>query len=251
MTEGLDRGCRLLHHLIRIDHTDLCARLVTLTNAADDRLEAVIADTFVIVVRCDMGTNKANIPQIIKGATDFVISGFRGVIIGETGHLIQWRDGATVIRGHTEMRVADEEGKMEPRPNLRGHHGGITWFGLCVVRVGFPLTLLGFHLLSDRGSRKVHATVDLDMILAVEVVALADLDPILASLRMAVDAVSANGRGVTVTAILRAYATLFSSQRRGNTGRHSIGREEVVDDVFDEDPLALSFISNCIVKTRT
>jgi hypothetical protein len=40
-----------------------------------------------------------------------------------------------------------------------------------------------------------------------------------------------------------AYAALDPVERGSNTGRFGVWREEIVEDIFDEDYLALDFIS--------
>lgn len=246
----LDGRRRLLQHVIRIDHTDLCARLTPRPDASDHRLGGVIVVVDVVVlVRGHVGTDKPDIPQVVKGTTDLVVPGLGRVIVIEPGDIVQRGDGAPVVRRDTEMGVADEEGKMETRPDLRGHHGGITRFGLRVVRVRvFLLVLLflnrggtGFHLKADRGSSKeINAAVGLEVAITVGIRSVHH--PILAFFLLrvvAVDDFCVNGRAVPVDHTLRAYAAFEPSQRRGNADGLLVGREEVVDDVFDEDSLAL------------
>ena len=249
----LDGRCRLLQHVIRIDHTDLCARLTPRPDTSDHRLGSVIIVIVdvVVLVRGHVGTDKPDIPQVVKGTTDLVVPGLGRVIVMEPGDIVQRGDGAPVVRRDTEMGVADEEGKMETRPDVRGHHGGITRFGLRVVRIGILFLVLlflnrggaRFHLEADRGSREINAAVGLEVAIAITVGIRSVLhNPILAFFLLrvvAVDDFCANGRAVPVDHILCAYAAFEPSQRRGNANGFLVRREEVVDDVFDEDSLAL------------
>ena len=234
---------RLLQHIIRIDHTDLCARLMPRPDASDHRLGGVIVVVDVVVLLGGhVRTDKPDIPQVVKGTTDLVVPGLGRVIIIEPGDIVQRGDGAPVVRRDTEMGIADEEGKMETRPDLRGHHGGITRFGLRVVRVGMFLNRgsAGLHLEADRGSREVNAAVGLEVALTVGIRPVLH-HPILAFfLRVvAVDDFCVNGRAVPVHHALCAYAAFEPPQRRSNADRLLVGRKEVVNDVFDEDSLAL------------
>lgn len=145
------------------------------------------------------------------------------------------------------MGITDEEGKTKTRPDLRWHHSGIARLGVRLVRVGFAAPFLdgghtGLYVAADRDSSEINTAVNLCVS---GTRALIRMRPVcgpvgLAFLRMvAVDTVSVNGRGVAIGIILSAYAALDSSQGGSDTGGLAVGREEVVNDVLDEDPLAL------------
>lgn len=58
-------------------------------------------------------------------------------------------------------------------------------------------------------------------------------------LRLAVDTTGVNGRSITIGMFLGAYATFDLLERRSDAGGLAVGRDEVVDDVLDENSLAL------------
>lgn len=62
---------------------------------------------------------------------------------------------------------------------------------------------------------------------------------LLAVLRLAVDTSGVNGCGITIGMFLGAYATFDFLEGRSDAGGLAVGRDEVVDDVLDEDSLAL------------
>lgn len=247
--ERLDGRRRLLHHLVCIDDADFRARLVALADTGDDGFEATVAlaaDAAVIVVCGDVRPDQPDAAQEVERATHLVVPGLGRIIVLKPGHLVQRRDGTTIVRGHAEMWVPDEEGKMEPRPDLRRHHGGIARLGIRTVRVGLafqPLVHARGRLsrLADRGSRQVNTAVNLALSeFTVRKGPVSINHTVVAFLRMVVvDAAGVNDRGVAINDPVRAYAALFSPQRRGDAGRSPVRREEVVDNIFDEDSLAL------------
>lgn len=62
-------------------------------------------------------------------------------------------------------------------------------------------------------------------------------------LRLAVDTGRVNGRSITIGMFLGAYATFDFLEGRSDAGGLAVGRDEVVDDVLDEDSLALFEVS--------
>lgn len=136
--ERLDHGGGLLEHLVCVDDADLRAGLVARAETGDNRLRLLVVGELVGVLfaRGDMRADQALAAQVVKDAAHLVVPGFEGVVGVEAGDVVQRRDGAPVVGGDTEVRVADEEGEVEARQELLGHHGGIAWFGLRVVRVG-------------------------------------------------------------------------------------------------------------------
>ena len=254
-TERLDGRRWLLHHFVCVDDADFRARLTALADTWDDGLKATIAlaaGAALVVVRGDVRPDQSDAPQVVERATHLVIPSLGGIIVIEPSHIVQWRDGTTVVRGHTEMGVPDEEGKMELRPDFRGHHGRIARLGIRVIRVGFLRLFIlplfhdggrGLHL-ADRGSRKTNAAVNLRMSMTVEFTVRKGPVPIshtiVAFLRLVVvGACSVNDRGVAINGSVCAYAALYSPQRRGDAGGFTVRGKEIVNDVFDEDPLAL------------
>jgi len=146
------------------------------------------------------------------------------------------------------VRITDKEGKMETRPDFRGHHGGIARFGFRVIGVGFGAPFLdgghtGFYVSSDRSSREINAAVNLCMggmraLFCMRPVC----SPVLLAVLLrpvAVDTRRVNGWSITIGMFLSAYATFDPSERWGDASGLAVGREEVVDDVLDEDSLAL------------
>lgn len=97
------------------------------------------------------------------------------------------------------MGITDEEGKVELGEKFLGHHGGITWLWLCGVRV------LG---------RLLGALSPFDMAVAFHTV-------------------------VSMAVGFGANTTLHSKQRWRNAGWLPAWGKEIVDDVLDENSLAL------------
>lgn len=116
------------------------------------------------------------------------------------------------------MRVADEEGKVEALQDFLRHHRGIAW--LCGCRVGVGSTVL---LLST--------TVAIYLIGGVAVG------------YGGFSSVDANGRLGLRVGGFGAYAALDPVERGSNTGRFGVWWEKIVENIFDEDSLALVFIS--------
>lgn len=116
------------------------------------------------------------------------------------------------------MRVADEEGEVEALQNFLRHHRGIAW--LCGCRVGVGSTAL---LLSTTVAIYLPGGVAVGY--------------------GGFSSVHANGRLGFRVGGFSAYAALDPVERGSNTGRFGVWREEIVEDIFDEDYLALDFIS--------
>lgn len=148
--ERLDHGSGLLEHLVRVDDADLRAGLVARAQPADNGLRLLVVGELVGVLfaRGDVRADQALGAQVVEDAAHLVVPGFEGVVGVEAGDFVQGRDGAAEVGGHAEVRVADEEGEVEARQELLGHHGGIAGLGLRVVRVGLAGPGLGVTVLS-------------------------------------------------------------------------------------------------------
>lgn len=122
--ECLNRRRRRIEHIIRIDDTNLMNGLLGSTT-----------------LNLDVGpgryarSNESLANEVVKVSPQLVIPSLSGIIVMEPGDLVQGRNCAAVVRGHTEVRVADEEGEMESLLDLARHDGWIACLGGCVVRV--------------------------------------------------------------------------------------------------------------------
>lgn len=135
-TKCLNRFCRLVKHVIRVDDADLDPGVVSVRDC-------------VIVARCDARSDQVSCAQIIESPTQLVVPCFRGVVVVEPRHLVQRGDRAAVVRGDAEMGITNEEGEMESGEDLVGYYGGIARFWVRWVRIGFPFSvdavLMSFH----------------------------------------------------------------------------------------------------------
>lgn len=124
LAERLNRRRRCIQHIIRIDDADLM----------DGLLGSAVLNLDVRTGRYPRSYESlAN--EVVKVSPQFVISSLAGVIVMEPGHLVQGWDRAAVVRGHTEVRVADEEGEVESLLDLARHDGWVACLGGCIVRV--------------------------------------------------------------------------------------------------------------------
>ena len=81
-------------------------------------------------------TNQTDLSEVFEDASDFVVASFGRVEVVEAGNFVQWRDRAPKVRGNTGVRITDQEGEMEAREEIGGHHGRIVWLGRGVEWVG-------------------------------------------------------------------------------------------------------------------
>lgn len=114
------------------------------------------------------------------------------------------------------MWVADEESKVEALQDFLRYHRGIAW--LCGCRVGVGSTVL---LLSTTAAIYLIGGVAVGY--------------------GGFGSVHANGRLGFRVGGFGANAALDPVERGSNTGRFGVWRQEIVEDIFDEDSLALEF----------
>lgn len=150
----------------------------------------------------NLGCDQTGFPGEIEESTQLVVSRFIRVEVVEAGHGVQRRDGAAVVRGNAGVGVADKEGEMELLQHGFRHDGGIPWLALGRVwEWGFAALVLD-------------AVGPIDMVLAVRTI------------------------GLVVLGFRADPAPLWVQGGR-NSGGLMIGRDQIIDDVLDEQTFAL------------
>lgn len=206
----LDHLSRVIEHLVCIYDANLNAalfRMVAIHTIAGCRMSCSVGDP----ARCGhTRPHDVDLAEVVKNTADLIVAGFRWRKVVKAGDIVQRWDGASVVGRDAIVGIADEKGEMEKRQKLGGHHGWVSRLGFCVVRVGSPLP--------RRLPRDAHA---------VNSCSIGAINPVGVTVGLAIDMA------------IGADSALQFQQRRSNACWLSVRGDEIVNDVFDEDSLAL------------
>lgn len=168
----------------------------------------------------DSGSDDAFVFQVVEDAALLVVAGlFRHEVV-EAGNVVERWDGAAPVAGNAVDRMTDQKGKVKLLEDLFGDDGRVVWLGDGWVRIrcgggGIGGIVDGMSIEDrnrlfdwrDNGLERVFTWNDLLL-----------------------------RRG------LGTNTALWLLQRRGDGGRASIRRNEVVGDVLDEDLLVFLLV---------
>lgn len=141
---GLDHGRGVVEEVVCVDDADLHSFFGRSVDAVHTIGAVHLLDTLDVGVettRGDVRSDKAHLAHVLKDPADLVVAGLGGVEIVEARHLVQRRDGAAVVRGDAVVRIADQEGEVEPGQHLQRHDGRVARLGLGVVGVRLRLVV--------------------------------------------------------------------------------------------------------------
>lgn len=195
-----------IQHLVCIHDADLNAALLRMV-----AIHPIAGNPVGNPARCcHTRTHDVDLAEVVENTANLIVAGLGWAKVVKARDLVQRWDGASVVGRNTVVGIADEEGEMELRQKLGGHHGWVSRLGFCVVRVG--------SLLPRRISVDAHA---------VNSCSIGAINPVGVTVGMSIDV------------IVGTDAALQFQQRRRNACWLSVRGNEIVNDVFDEDSLAL------------
>ena len=151
--------------------------------------------------------------EIVEDAAKLVVSSFRRHEVVETRYFVLWWDCALVVRGNTATWMADQESEVELPQKRFGDDGRIARFSLCVVwiwrLVGAICMPIGNAICMSIGRMMTILAICLSV-----------------------------GIPICTNALLSSLST----KRWSNGRKLAFRRDEIVCNIFDEQPFSLLYI---------